>query len=320
MKRVYLILFTLLCCFFFSFEAGAFWIWTPKTKKFTNAKRACKDSPEKQFKWAMKFFKEKDYKRAAEEFIRLADYFKDSDLAPEALYYAGLSNEEAAKYYPAFRTYQKAIDSYPFTKRIDEIIEREYNLGTILYAKHRGRLMGKELMTDLERALEIFRAVKENVPFGKYADKAQFMIGESYKKSEQYNEATKAFQAVINEYPRSPLAGKAKYELAQCTYLASLKADYDQELTDEAIEEFKSIAKTKKGLAISEEAEKAIALLEDKKAESLFNAGKFYESQKHYKSAAIYYEEILKKYPGSSFSGPARERLENVVKSIKKEG
>ena len=295
-------------------HAGAFWVWTPKSNKFINPKHAVKDSPEEQFKWAMKFFDEKNYKRAREEFARLAANYKDSDLAPESQYYVGRSYEEMGKPYPAFRAYQKTIDVYPFTKRIDEIIEIEYAIATTLYHKHAARLMGKEIMTDLERAAEIFLEVKENAPFGEYADKAQFMIGECYKKSEQYDEAAVAFQKVADEYPKSSMADKAAYEVAQSTYLASLKSDYDQELTDEAIREFKKIAETKKGLTISDEAKKAISLLEEKKAESLFNAAEFYKKQKRYESAAMYYKAVLAEYPRTSCSEAAREKLKELGK------
>ena len=168
------------------FPSLAFWIWTPKTKTLVNPKSASKDTPEKQFEFAMKLYKEKDYKNSAQEFVNLVNAFKDSDLAPGAQYYAGRSYEESGKYYSAFEAYQKVIGVYPFSKRIDEIIEREFSIGTSLYKKHRGTLMGREIMTDLDRASEIFTKVKQNSPFGEYAERAQFMLGECYKKSEQY--------------------------------------------------------------------------------------------------------------------------------------
>jgi outer membrane protein assembly factor BamD len=323
MKKSFFILCVLLCCLISFDEArpsAGFWIWTPKSKKFVNPKYAPKDTPEEQFKWAMGFFDEKQYKRAADEFTRLVAYFKDSDLAPEAQYYAGRSYEELDKLYPAFGAYQKTIEVYPFTKRIDEIIEREYNIGNKLYRKYGGILMGKEIMTDLEKAIEVFRAVKKNAPFGEYASPAQFMIAQCYKKSEQYDEAKGAFQKLIDEYPESALLDKAKYEVAQSTYLASLKPDYDQELTDDAIEEFKKIAGEKDASTVSEEAKDALSLLENKKAESLFNVAKFYEKQKRYKSARVYYEELMRKYSRSSFSELARERLEDMAELTEEEG
>lgn len=317
-KNFIITLLVLFYCFFSLREATAFWVWTPQSKKLVNPKYAAKDTPEEQFKWAMKFYKKKDYKRAAEEFTRLTAYFKDSTFAPEAQYYAGRSYEASEKYYPAFESYQKTIDLYPFTKRINEVIEREYNLGIRLYKKHGGLLMGMEIMTDLDRAAEIFQKVRDNAPFGEYGDDAQYMIGECKKKATLYDEAKIAFQKVVDEYPRSMLAEKAKYQVAQCTYLASLKPEYDQELTDKAIEEFETIAETKRGLDVSEEAKEAISLLEDKKAESIFSTAKFYERHRHYKSADIYYREVIRIYPRSSFSDLALERLKHVEKILKK--
>lgn len=91
----------------------AFWVWTPDTKTAINPKFIVKDSPKEQFNWAMGFFKNNDFPRAADEFMRLTQYYPDSDLAPEAQYYAGRSYEEAGKYYFAFESYQKTVDNYP---------------------------------------------------------------------------------------------------------------------------------------------------------------------------------------------------------------
>jgi len=318
MRKLFIYI-TIVSIFLPSYTSYAFWVWTPKTKKLINPKYAAKDTPEEQFRWAMKFFEEKDFKRAAEEFVRLTTYFKDSDLAADAQYYAGRSYEADGKYYFAFQAYQKTIEVYPFSKRIDEVIEREYIIGNLVYKKHTAKLMGKELMTELDRACEIFQKVKENAPFGEYADKAQFMIGECYKKAEQYNEAKKAFQKLVDEYPKSELVDKARYEVAQTTYLASLRPDYDQELTDEAIKEFKRIANESGTSEITKEAKEAITMLEDKKAESLFNTAKFYEKQKHYKSAIIYYREMLNKYPRSPLKESAAQRVEQVRKLLEEE-
>ncbi len=295
-----------------SLPSVAFWIWTPKTKKLVNPKYAAKDTPEEQFKWAIKFFNDKEYKRAAEEFARLTSSFKDSDLAPEAQYYCGLSYQKDGRPYPAFEAYQKVVEIYPFTKRIDEIIEREYAIGNELYKKHRAKLMGIEIMTDLDRAAEIFATVRDNAPFGEYSDQAQFMIGLCYKKSELYSEAMDAFQKLVDDYPHSKLQDKAKYEIAQVTYLASRNSDYDQELTDEAIKEFKGIAKNEENTSFSKEAKEAIFMLEEKKTKSLFKTAKFYEKHKHYKGAVVYYKEILKKYPNSSLGELAGEKIKFI--------
>ncbi len=300
----------LLISFFILNAAEAFWVWTPKSKGLVNPKYAVKDSPEQQYDWAMSFYKEGDYKRAAEEFIRLVEHYKNSELAPDAQYYTALSYQKAGKYYIAFQNYQKVIENYPFTERIDEIIKAEYEIGEVFFNKHSGALMGVELMTDVEKAIEIFIKIIENIPYSAYADNAQFMIGSCYKKLQQYNEAVEAFQKLTQEYPASDLVEKAKYEQAQCMYLVSLNADYDQEPTDEAIQEFKKYSSESLDNKLKIEVDQTIAILEQKKAESVFKSAEFYEKQKKYKSARIYYREILRKYPRTSYALLAKIRLE----------
>ena len=312
MKRFFVLLILVIFALSSHPTASAFWLWTPGEKKLENPKYAVKDTPEEQLAWAMKFFQEKDYKRAAEEFMRLAAAFKNSDLAPEAQYYAGLSYEMGKRHYQAFKNYQKTVDLYPFTQRVDEIIEKEYKLGEFFFEKSRGNLMGMDLMMDLDWAVEIFTKVRENAPFGPYADKAQYMIGECYKKAQQYTEAIPAFKRLMDEYPSSYLYDYAQYELAQCTYLASRSPEYDQNLTDEAIREFSKFAATGTDSDITEIAEDTLLMLKEKKAQSILKTALFYQKQKRYKSAAIYFNEVIKEFPGTDTSKEAYLYLENI--------
>ncbi|NQT21867.1 MAG: outer membrane protein assembly factor BamD [Candidatus Omnitrophica bacterium] len=306
------IIIILVYCFFFSVAAEAFWIWTPKSKKLVNPKYAVKDSPQQQYDWAMTFYKEGDYRRAAEEFLRMVSNYKNSDLAPDAQYYSAISYQKAGMPYKAFINFQAVIEKYPFTKRIAEIVKAEYELGEIFYHKHSGKLMGMELMTDVEKAIEIFKKIIENSPYSEYADNAQFMMGMCHKKLMQYNEAVESFQKLTQEYPTSDLVERANYEVAQCMYISSLKADYDQEITDDAMGEFKKYAVQTRDKGLRDEADQTIALLKERKAESLFNSAEFYEKRKKYKSARIYYNRILNNYPTTSFASLAKIRVEYI--------
>ncbi|MDD5439637.1 MAG: outer membrane protein assembly factor BamD [Candidatus Omnitrophica bacterium] len=282
-----------------------------------NPKFAVKDTPEGQFEWAMSFFKAKDYKRAAEEFLRLVEHYKNAKQAPEAQYYAARSYRLAGKYYGAFQNYQRVVKNFPFSERIEAIIKEEYDIGEVFYNRSRGKLMGKELMVDLERAVEVFTAIVDNMPYSKYADQAQYMIGMSQKKMEQYSEAAQAFTKMVQEYPKSELIDKARYELAQCLYLASSKSDYDQEGTDEALDEFKRYSTGITDGKLQQEANATIAKLKEQKALSIYNVGQFYERQKKYASAGIYYRDVAANYGDTPLGIQARDRLTALEKLTK---
>ena len=101
--------------------AFAGWIWSPQTG-WIGPTGAVKDSPEEQLAFATAFFDRHDYNRARREFQKLLRAYKESHEAAEAQYSLGRCAEEEGDYYKAFREYRKTVQTYPSTKRFDEIL------------------------------------------------------------------------------------------------------------------------------------------------------------------------------------------------------
>jgi outer membrane protein assembly factor BamD len=291
-------------------SAQAYWLWTPETKKFINPKYAVKDSPKEQYEWAMSFYNAGDYTRAGTEFDKLVKNYEYSEYAAKSQYYVGLCYENRGKYYTAFENYQKAVDNFPHSENIDEIIAREYNIGNIFMAKVSPKLMGTDIMPPLDRAIDIYKKVVENAPFGRMAPEAQFRMGEALKKSERYDEAIDAFQKIVDDYRDSQFYDKAKYEVAYCAYKSSLRPAYDAAPTEKAVKAFREFTGDNSDIQLSQIAGITIQRLKDKGAEKSFETAKFYEGIKQYQAAVIYYKDILKRYPDSSFTPEARIKIE----------
>lgn len=303
---------------FFTPVSEAYWIWTPGSKKWFNPKYAPKDTPREQYDYAMQFYLAKDYAKAISEFKKLIKAYPQSELAPDAQYYIGRSYEERQEYYAAFLAYQKVIDIYPRSELTEEILERQYKIGNLYYSGQKEKLFGIALLPAIDKALEVFEKVVANSPYGKYADLAQFKLGECYKKNGQYKEAAEAFGKLVSNYPKSLLYDQAKYEVAYCTYKMSLKPNYDQEPTEEAIKEFEEFVKRGSKTETIEDAEMILIRLQEKKAESLYNAAHFYEKSKHYESAIIYYKEVVDTYPKTKWAKKAFSKITELEKRIKK--
>lgn len=318
MKNIILfsLLFTLALCLLPA-NAAAYWVWTPESGKWVNPKYAVKDTPEEQFDFAIGFYKSKEYKRAIGEFQKLLRYYPKAELAPAAQYYIGRVYEEMEEYYHAFLAYQKTIDTYPFSEKVDEVVEREYKIGNLFLTGRKAKILGVALLPALDRAVEIFKKVTENAPYSKYAPMAQFKIGEAHKKAGNFNEAIVEFQKVVDNYPQSELVDDAKYEIAFCTYKASLKPHYDQTPTDVAIKQFEEFAAQEEDEELTREAEEALRDLKEKKAASIYDVAFFYERRRRYGSALIYYNEVLEKYPDTGYAVKALSRIKIVEEKQK---
>ncbi len=312
-RKIFITVLSFLAILFFVESAAvAFWVFTPRDKNFVNPKYVVKDTPEEQFHWAMRFYESGDFETAAREFTMLTESYADSTFAPEAQFYAARSYEEQGRYWFAYQNYKKTIDNYPFTVRMDEIIERLYNLGRMVEGIETARIMGIELSESLERAAAIYKTIVDSSPFSPYADKALFRLGDVKRRMRKYPEAMQAYARIMADYPESSIREEARYQLAFTKYEASLSPEYDQESTERALREFEEIVDTSAVPSAAAEAEKMLAELRERKAESTFKIAEFYERQGRYTSAIMYYDSIRGKFAGTSAAEHADERIKRL--------
>jgi outer membrane protein assembly factor BamD (BamD/ComL family) len=293
--------------------ACAYWIWTPKTGKWINPKRTVKPTPKEQFDFAKAFYDEKKYEEAKREFKKLLGKYPKSFEASESQYYLGALEEAQGNLYEAYQAYQKVIDKYPFSERIQEIIEREYKIAERFMAGEKRKAIGMTLPVE-NPAIEILTKVVENSSFGPLAPKAQYKLGLVLKSLMRYYDAEEAFDKVISSYPDSEWVEPARFQIAACRAAVSRSSDYDQGATQEAKQKFEDFVRAHPDAALSREAEKNIGQLKEKEAEAGYNIGRFYEKQKVYESAKIYYNDTVNNYPDSIWAARALERLQLMEK------
>jgi len=307
MRRIPLIL-----VIFFALSVNAaypYWIWTPKTGKWINPKTVAKPNPKEQFGFAKVFYEQKKYEEAKREFKKLLKVYPKSFEASESQYYLALTEEAQGNLYEAYLAYQKVIDKYPFSERIQEIIEREYKIAEKFMTGEKRKAIGVALPVE-NPAIEIFSKVVENSTYGPLAPIAQYKLGLALKGLTRYYEAEEAFNKVVSNYPNSEWVAAAKFQIASCRASVSKGPDYDQGAAKEAKEKFEEFVKEHSDAVLSRDAEKNISQLKEKEAESAYNIGRFYEKQKEYESAKIYYNDVINNYPDSAWVRAALGRLQ----------
>ncbi|MFQ5680897.1 MAG: tetratricopeptide repeat protein [Candidatus Omnitrophota bacterium] len=305
----------LVCCLGLgSGPAYSFWIWTPESGRWVNPKHAAKDTPDEQFDFAQRFFLGEDYKKAIGEFKKLIRFYPKSRQAAEAQYYIALSLKKMDKPYGAYLAYEKLIAKYPFSERIEEAVEREYNIALGFIEQKPKKVLGIEIPRD-KYSIEILDSVVKNFPYGKYAAPAQYKIGLIMKNAGRFAEARDEFEKVISVYPQSEWAEAAKFQVAICAKEISLDAPYDQRMTKEARERFEKFARAHPDVKSSLDADREIDALNAKEAESNFGIAEFYERQKKFTSAKVYYEYVFTKFPQTKWGPLAFERYQVLEKS-----
>lgn len=315
MKRIVL---SLLIISFLSIQpAYSYWIWTPKTGKWVNPKNLPKDNPKEQFAYAKAFFDNNKFEDAKREFRKLIKAYPKAAEAAESQYYLGATEEKQGKLYEAYLAYQLVIDKYPFSERIQEIIELEYKIGEKFMDGEKRKALGVELPVE-NPAIEIFSKVVENSTYGPLAPKAQYKLGLVLKGLLRYYEAEDEFNKVVSRYPDSEWADAAKFQIATCRASLSKGAAYDQGAVEEAKEKFETFVKEHPDAVLSLEAQKNIDAIRQKEAEATFNIARFYEKQKILTSAKIYYNDVINNYSDSPWAREAAIRLQLMERKNEK--
>jgi len=308
-NRIRVTVLSLLLAAFCTSEAHAVWIWTPQSRRWVNPKYAAKDTPRAQMDWAVNFFEARDYRRAVKEFVRLVQAYPRSELAPEAQYLAGVCYELLDKPSKAFEAYKKVVEIYPFSRQFKDSVEREFAIAESFSGGKRIHLIGPVSLPSLDQAVEIYQHVVTNAPYSDYGAKSQFMLGECYSKQGRYEEASRAYQRVTDEYPSSPLVEQAKFRVAFCARQLSLKPSYDQSATDEAINWYESFIASHPDSDLLPQARESLRQLKGFKATGFFQTAAFYEKQGKPASAAVYYQQVVDKYPDSPEAVRAAAKL-----------
>ncbi|MDD5610798.1 MAG: outer membrane protein assembly factor BamD [Candidatus Omnitrophica bacterium] len=292
-------------------KAFSYWIWTPSTGKWVNPKYAPKSTPKEQLEYSLSFYKEKKYSDAERELKSLLKYYPKAAEAAEAQYYLGIVYEAEDKDYEAYQAYQKVVDKYPFSERIQEINEREFKIAEKFMSGEKRKFAGMPLPVD-NPSIEIFSKIVSNSQYGPLAPVAQYKLGLVLMGLARYSEADEAFEKVISNYPTSEWAEAAKYQLAATQAKQSQGPEYDQVSMQEAKNKFEQFVKEHPDASLSKEAEKNISELKNKEAEANYNIAVFYEKQKAYAAAKDYCQLVVDNYSETPWAKQAEAKIKEI--------
>lgn len=292
----------------------AVWIWDPKTGKWSNPKYEVKGSSKDQLRHAESFEEKGQWERAAKEYKKLIKAYPTSPLAPEALARSGQCFEKANYYYEAYKAYQMIIEKYPSYSNIQQVVQDQYRIGNLFLSgqKKKMKIVKLSLFSSMEIAAEIFRKIVENFPYGELADKSQLRLGRAYEKMKKYPEAIAEYKKFLKEYSKSELVDEAKYRMGYCAYKQSKGSAYDQDATEKALEVFNEFLRDYPQSKRADEVKMLVHKLNGRKAKGLFEIAAYYDKVKEKKSAKVYYEQVIQKYPESEEAKVAKQRLESL--------
>src|SRR5215471_9535529 len=253
-----------------------------------------------------------DLKRAVRAYKSLIKRHPKDALAPTALYRAAQLQEQTRQYTSAADSYLQLVERYPGTPYFDDAIEGQFRIGEIYLNGKKLKVLGIPLASALDRAVTIFANVVRTAPFGKYTARAQFNIGMAREKQGANDAAIQAYQAVVDKFPNEPIAVDAQYQIGYIWFTAAQLGTNDAAAASNAKTAFQDFLFHYPKSEKAAQARKDLDILEHKQTNNSFKVAKFYDKQKYYRAAVIYYNEVIRQQPGSAESNQAKKRIDQL--------
>ena len=251
-------------------------------------------------------------KRAIRAYKQLVRKYSRDALAAGAAFRGAVLYEQVHMYLEAANTYRLVVTNYPTSPHFNEAIEGQFRIGEMYLAGKKLKLLGIPFATSMDRAVEIFAAVIRTAPYGKYTARAQFDIGLAREKQGANDAALQAYRAVVDKFPNDPIAADAQYQIGYIWFRASKSGTKDLAATNNARTAFQDFLFRYPNSEKGSQARANLAQLENKATSSSFEVARFYDKQKMYRAAVIYYNEVIRQQPGSAESEKAKKRIEEL--------
>ncbi len=256
--------------------------------------------------------KEGNLKRAIHAYANIVRHHPKDALAPSALYRGAQLQEQQHDYLAAADSYRLLVERYPGSPHFDEAIEAQFRIGEMYLAGKKKKILGISFGNSLDRAVTIFASIVRTAPYGKYTARAQFNIGLAREKQNVPEMTVEAYQAVVNKFPNEPVAADAQYQIGYIWLMAARKGTTDAAATTNAKTAFQDFLLHYPHSEKAAQARANLALLEHKETTSSYQVAKFYDKQKYYRAAVIYYNEVIRQQPGSTESNLAKKRIDQL--------
>ena len=256
--------------------------------------------------------KEGNRKRAIRAYKTLVKRHPKDALAPTALYRAAQLQEEVHLYTPAADSYLQLVERYASSAHFDDAIEGQFRVGEIYLNGKKLKVLGIPIASALDRAVTIFANVVRTAPFGTYTARAQFDIGLAREKQGANDAAIQAYQAVVDKFPNEPLAVDAQYQIGYIWFTAAQLGTNDAAAAANAKTAFQDFLFHYPKSEKASQARKNLDILEHKQTNNSYKVAKFYDKQKYYRAAVIYYNEVIRQQPGSEESNQAKKRIDQL--------
>ena len=214
------------------------------------------------------------------------------------------------KHEKAFEAYQFLIDNYSSRMRdYDSVLESQLEIAKKIMNRRRMRFLFGGYLAP-EYSIDYFEDVIRNGPQWSRAPEAQFLIGQCYQDSDDYELAIAAYGLLGYRYPDTTYAEESAWQQIVC--FKALRKEYPNspEILDRTLTTTTVFLSTYPNSKYKNQIIQMRNELYEVKAGRVFDEAAFYAKvPKEPEAALLYYKSLIEEYPKSKLVPDAERRI-----------
>ncbi len=239
--------------------------------------------------------------------------YPQSQVAPKAQFELAQALQAKGNPDAAFKAYQYLLQKYPQTPKFEESVAEEINIANSFLKGAKVKVLGIPTFSSMEKAEQMYSSILKVSPYSKHAAITQFNLGLAMEKQGKAQEAIAAYQKLLDRYPNSSACDDAQYQIAYVYQrLGMTGRSQDLSALKESQNGYQDFLIQYPNSEKIQQAGENMKSMVSKESSDTLRIGRFYDFSKNFKAAAIYYNDVIRRFPQSEDATAAKTRLDEL--------
>jgi outer membrane assembly lipoprotein YfiO len=215
----------------------------------------------------------------------------------------------------AFYHLDELMDNFPESRLFFPALQFQYDIAVAYLDGYKDTFLGLPVVAMTDEAIEMLYRIQERSPGSPLAEQALKRTADYYFAHSEFDLARDAYNAFVQNYPRSPEVPQVRLRAARCSLAQFRGPRFESSTLIDARAQFKELEAKYPSLAAYENLDGQIDVIDAELARKAYLSGDFYRRTNHPRGAVFMYRYVVGTYPNSHEADLCRRALASMPAS-----
>jgi outer membrane protein assembly factor BamD (BamD/ComL family) len=250
-------------------------------------------------------------------FMVINYHFPESPFYHDAIFYSGVCLYFMSEYDLANKQFDRYLTIGGKLKHFEKVFEYKLQIADSFAQGVKKHLFGVEKLPKWapakKSALSVYDEIIAALPGKEIAAQALYNKADLLKANRHYQESIESLQALQRRFPKHSLAAESYLRISEIYLQQSRVESQNPDLIALAQVNIQRFVKHFPSDGRVVQARENLLAMQEVYAQSLYDTGRFYERKKKPNASSIYYEDAIRKYPGTKAASKSEERIAKLT-------